>query len=463
MAGSQYINIMKKEICLLAALSIILSGCEEKEYIPKFEDFQGLRITEVAANADKPGAHSWVEIQNTSDRDINLYGVGLYLSDGQSQGKEISMIADKSIKAGHRMVLSTADYSLSEGISSDSDFELVLGMSADKNVVDKFDKEELGLNGPTSKYGSYQELPEGSGEWKITTQATRRIRNFDAKPNGVWVWSTHMDKWIADDFAVLKQMKKLGYDHILLNYNAFDDAAKAVKARQIIAKAKEVGIIVHAWMQVFCENKTWINPVEDIGFGEGRYKQEEFDRIIAKAHRYIDEFDVSGIHLDYIRFSGSGFNQAHRWNFSNGVTGEGAINEFCRQLRESIDARADGVIVSAALMVGGSAVYYYGQNPSEMGKYIDILMPMAYKYYQNNTYDDSWLSGTCNKFAKASDAQVWPGIQTYTYPEGAAGEVGMTPEMVLADAQVVRNTDCSGVVLFRYALGEFPDLSEFWE
>lgn len=66
-------------------------------------------------------------------------------------------------------------------------------------------------------------------------------------------------------------------------------------------------------------------------------------------------------------------------------------------------------------------------------------------------------------FQQASDAQVWPGIQTYTYPEGAAGEVGMTPEMVLADAQVVRNTDCSGVVLFRYALGEFPDLSEFWE
>ena len=457
---------MKKEICLLTVLGIILSGCEEKEYIPKLADFQGLRITEVAANADKPGAHSWVEIQNTSSRDINLYGVGLYLSDGQSQGKEISMIADKSIKAGHRMVLSTADYSLSEGISSDSDFELVLGMSADKDIVDSFNKDELGLNGQTGRYGSYQEIPEGSGEWKITSQATRRMKNIDAKPNAIWVWSTHMDKWIANDFAELKRLKGLGYDHVLLNYYSFDEPTRAVKARQIIAKAREVGMLVHAWLQVFNEGGNWVNPVEDLGFREGRYKQEEYDRIIDKANGYIDDFGVDGIHLDYIRFPGTGFNQAHRWSFDNGVTGEGAITEFCKQLRESLDARADGVMITAALMSQNNPIYYYGQNAAEMGKYLDVLMPMAYKYYSSHNNDDAWLRSVCDRFLKASEAsgaQVWAGIQTYCYQAGVAGEIEMTPDQVMADARVVRGTDCSGIVLFRYDLGDFPDLNEFWK
>ncbi|MEE0979390.1 MAG: family 10 glycosylhydrolase, partial [Muribaculaceae bacterium] len=41
-----------------------------------------------------------------------------------------------------------------------------------------------------------------------------------------------------------------------------------------------------------------INPIENLGDGTGRYKQEEIDRIIAKTNRYIDEFDVDGIHMD---------------------------------------------------------------------------------------------------------------------------------------------------------------------
>lgn len=460
------LDILKFMRRLFFALIIpvaFLVGCSDKEYVPKFEDFQGLVITEVAANADKADVHSWVEIMNTSGRDIKLRGVGLYLSVGSLSGEKISAADGVTLKAGHRLVLSTEDNTLTRGISSESDFYLVLGMAADKDVVDRFDRDGLGLAGPTARYGSYQEMPEGSGKWEMTAQATRRISNYDAKPNGVWLWSTHMFKWIENDFAVMKQMKQSGYDHVLLNYNAFDKPENEAETRRFITKAKELGLKTHAWMQVFCENKTWINPVEDIGFGEGRYKQEEYDRIIAKANRYIDAFDVDGIHLDYIRFSGSGYNQAHRWNFSNGVTGVGAITEFCRQLRESVDARAEGVILSAALMSGDRMQYLYGQDPTAIGKYIDILMPMVYKYYASNTLDDEWMRSTCNRFTSASDAQVWAGIQTYTYPEGAQGEVGMTPSMVLSDAQVVRSTDCSGMVLFRYNLGEFPDVSEFWK
>jgi hypothetical protein len=109
-------------------------------------------------------------------------------------------------------------------------------------------------------------------------------------------------------------------------------------------------------------------------------------------------------------------------------------------------------------------IYYYAQDPAEMGKYIDVFMPMVYKYYNNGTtYNDSWMVSTCNGFTQASKAQVWAGIQTYKYQSGVSGEIGMTPEEVLADATVIKNTDCSGVVLFRYALGSYPDLSTLWD
>ena len=461
-SSSYYIIDMKKLLSVIA-IALLAAGCSETWGPAKFKDFDGLIITEVAANADKTQTDSWVEILNTTPREISLSGLAIYLSDDESKGEEITILDDVVAAPYSRLVLSTADYTLLKGVSSKSNFEIVLGMSADKDIVDRFSRDRDASPAATPKYGSYQRIPEVGGEWVVTNQATRRIKNYDAKPNGIWVWSTHMDQWIADDFAVLRQMKQMGYDHILLNYNSFDDPTKAGKALEIIEVAKEIGVKVHAWMQVFCENKVWINPIEDIGFGEGRYKQEEFDRIIAKANRYIDDFDVDGLHLDYIRFSGSGKNMAANNNYNNGVTASGAITEFCRQLRESLDSRPEGVMVSAAMMTGSDVLHYYGQDPEQMGKYIDVFMPMVYKYYTNYSYNDAWMRSTCATFTGASKAQVWAGIQTYTYPVAGGGEVGMTPEQVLADAEVIRSTDCTGLVLFRYALGSFPDLNGFWD
>lgn len=449
------------KITLLFLLALLASGCADKVQKQGPEDYTGLIITEVAANADKSAA-SWVEIYNSSSHDIRLSGLGLYLTDAQNTGEEITIMDDVVAKAGQRLVFSTSDMTLMKGLSSDADFKIVLGKSAEADVLDSFSRDADASAVTTQKYGSYQRIPEDGDDWKVTIQATRRMENFDAKPNGIWVWSTHMDQWIADDFKVLKDMKKLGYDHILLNYNSFDDPAKADKARQIIAASKEQGVKVHAWMQVFCENKTWINPIENLGDGTGRYKQEEFDRIIAKANRYIDDFDVDGIHMDYIRFSGSGVNIANKNNYSNGVTACGAITEFCRQIRASLDSRLEGVILSAAMMTGSNVQYYYGQEASDMGKYIDILMPMVYKYYPNTTYDDSWMRGTCSQFTQASDAQVWAGIQTYTHLPGSQDVKGMSASEIRADSEVIRSTKCSGVVMFRYALGEFPDVNNLW-
>lgn len=451
-----------KKILFLLSFAAIMSGCKEKMPSPSGGDFSGLKITEVAPNAEKGRTDSWVEICNSTSGDINLTGLDLYISDSTSDGEVLTIMDDMTIRAGERLVFSTADYSLIRGFSSADDFELVLGKSATEGIVDRFSRSNQGKGQPTVRFGSYQRIPESGDEWVVSTHATKRIRNYEAKPNGIWVWSSHMDQWIADDFKVLKELKQKGYDHILLNYNSFDDAAKAPKARQIIAEAKKVDMKVHAWMQVFRENNTWVNPIENLGNGYGRYKQEEFDRIIAKANWYIDEFDVDGIHLDYVRFSGVGANLANSNNYLDGVTAVGAITEFCKQLRESIDSRLEGVVISAAMMPE-SGTYYYGQDAYLMGQYIDILMPMAYRYYANKTNTEAWFKGVCNSFANTTTAQVWPGVQTYKHKPNSEDVVGMDAAGVLADAQAVKDTPCTGIVYFRFALGEFPDVNDFWE
>lgn len=452
---------MMKKILLFISIVACAAGCNDK--MPEADgDYTGLIITEVAANADKNRTDSWIEIYNSSSKEIALTGLDVLVSDGGSEWEPLTIMEGKTIRAGERLVFSTSDYGLIRGFRSDEDFEIVLGKSATEGVVDRFSRAKDAEGKSTARFGSYQRIPEVGGDWTVTSQSTRRIHNYDAKPTGIWVWSSHMDQWIADDFKVLKEMKQKGYDHVLLNYNAFDDPAKVPKARQIIAAAKEVDLKIHAWMQVFRENNTWVNPIENLGNGYGRYKQEEFDRIIAKANWYIDEFDVDGIHLDYVRFSGVGANLANSNNYKDGVTAVGAITEFCRQLRNSIDSRLEGVIISAAMMPD-SGPYYYGQDAYEMGKYVDILMPMAYRYYANNTNSDSWFKGVCNTFANTTTTQVWPGVQTYKHKPSSEDVIGMDAASILADALDVKDTKCTGIVYFRFALGEYPDMNEFWK
>ena len=69
---------------LILLLVILTVGCKDKIHVPSAADFEGVIITEVAANADKPATDSWVEIYNTSSHDISLAGLGLYVFDGES-------------------------------------------------------------------------------------------------------------------------------------------------------------------------------------------------------------------------------------------------------------------------------------------------------------------------------------------------------------------------------------------
>lgn len=448
---------MKNFKLFLSALALvaIVTGCKEEPDPFAVEAFQGVFMNEVAAHDEIKDGASWVELINTSDKDVDLSKFNIFLSDEYFDGRVLSDLSGKVIKAGEKMVLSTEDESLRNGFASDANFTLVLGMAADKGVLDKFEKGELKK---LPVVGSYQRLPDGSGEWTHTPAASKgrdnRVLSLEnTKPNAMWLWSSHSGSWVEDDGKIMKEIKDSGIDHILLNFSAFEKN-KLTTTKKFLELAAENDLMIHVWMQAFYQGG-WVSPVDD---ANNRYKQELFDVIVAEAKMYVEEYGAQGIHLDYIRFGGT----AYKHNPSREVTAVGAVNECCRQVREGIDASADGVILSAAMMAESNAGYYYGQEPGQMNKYIDIFMPMIYRYHAHGVkYNDDWCKNAARLFTMQGKSQVWAGITTYEY-EGESVK-SLPAEEIRADAEVFLDTDCTGVVLFRYGLGTYPDLNDLWE
>ena len=439
----------------------LLLGCnpsnpeEGKGIDPKQE---GLILNEIAAHDEfdeRDNIATWVEILNPTAEEISLDGLGLFLSDEYFNGQNIAKLSGK-LSPGERKVLSTEDESLRIGFASDKPFTLVLGPDK-KNAVDTYEKKEsdpsLGM------FASWQRIPDGSGEWRKLTYSSPGGENKVFKleetlPNAVWAWGSHMSDLLDNDAAKLRNLKNLGYDHLVLNAAAFDTKNYRQQAIRITHLAYEIGITIHAWIQCFNdgrpENNGWFSPIDDVN---KCYIEEEYQKIRDNARRYIEDYGVKGIHLDYIRFGGS----ASKHNHSAEVNSVGAVNKCCREIREICDSFEEGLVASAALMPEVNSAYAYGQEPAQMAKWIHILMPMIYRYGSYNFSDKSFKS-TSNWFAEQAEiggGVSWSGIQTYD-----ASTHGMTAEGIRRDIDLMAETKARGIVLFRYQLGTFPDVKD---
>lgn len=414
--------------------------------------WNGLLINEIAAN-DQADAETWVEILNSGSAAIDLTGLGLYITDEYFKNQSIWQAAEgQKLEAGDRLVLSTADESLRTGISSAAQFVLKLGVK--DTSLDEFDRDKT-FAAPSYARGSYQRVPDGSETWKNLTYDSRGKENYifdikDFKSNAVWCWSSHIPDMMDNDAAKLKNMKKLGYDHILLNFAAFNPY-NLNNTLPFLDKCDELEIQVHAWLQCFYQNGGWISPVDD---DNKCYREDVYERIRSDARNYIENFGVKGLHLDYIRFGGT----ASKHNVSAEVNSIGAVNRCCRELRELCDSFGEGLVTSAALMPEPNTEYAYAQSPSQMGKYIHILMPMLYRYSYG------WSNARCKELTNwfvnnGGGAEVWAGITTYTGND-SGGVTGMSAEAMRKDIDIFMDSKAKGLVLFRYGLGTFPDVND---
>ncbi len=277
-----------------------------------------------------------------------------------------------------------------------------------------------------------------------------QVKEEKVNRNALWVWSTHMHELPLQEYA------DKGFGHVLLNDAAFDKFDEE-EVFDFARRCKEVGIKPHIWFHCYGKNRKWTYPVNEETM---TVDQSYYDDMVSRAVKYI-KGGFEGIHLDYIRFAGN----AYKYNCpETGLNAVWLVTECCRQMSQAVKAVNPDAIMSAALMPETNAEELYGQRPSEMSQWIDVLMPMIYRYgYFGQDKSIEWVEEVTRWFMDNSGgAEVWVGVQTYTVNNEDDTPIPMDAEGIISDCEDIKRFGADGVVLFRHGLGEFPDMNQFW-
>lgn len=169
------------------------------------------------------------------------------------------------------------------------------------------------------------------------------------------------------------------------------------------------------------------------------------DRLINYISDISNNYNVDGIHLDYVRYSGVEKYGNAAWQQPGGA--EAAVNtitSFVQQVKNNIKPT---IKLSAAVMPEGATNgYTYGQDYEQLAKYVDYLVPMIYKGNYNKT--TAWIGETTSKIkALSGNKTIVAGLQTY-YSD--SNPHGIPRDELQNDINTAIGSGASGFVLFRY-------------
>lgn len=210
----------------------------------------------------------------------------------------------------------------------------------------------------------------------------------DGKHYGYWVYASDMYN------LNLSELQCCGVSDIFLNYGAFNRYNQS-DVETWISQANNHEIKIHIWTQIFFDGG-WVRPVKN-----GAVNQEFFDNKTAELVKYANVKGVSGIHYDYLRFSGSAY---YNNTAEQNPGGMEAITLFVNQSTTAIRNVNPNIVISAALM---PEIDYlapgYGDNYTEISRYMDAIIPMVYtgNFRQNAT----WVRETTNGLLKIPKVQ----------------------------------------------------------
>ena len=264
-------------------------------------------------------------------------------------------------------------------------------------------------------------------------KASKKTYKVKVKPvaptnNGMWLFGKDMKS------VNLKTLQKNGFKHVILNFKAIELYGKS-GVEKWIKQAKQYGVKVHLWMQVFYSGGKWQNPVSG-----GKIKYSLINSKVKEAKKYAKVKGVAGVHFDYVRYPGN----AH--NYKNSVK---AVNTFIKKATKAVHKVNKKLIVSAAVMPEPSGMKtYYGQDIPTMGKYLDAIVPMVYKgNYHAGTKWIKWVTQTFKKQSKK--AKIWTGLQSY---RSDASLAKIPSKELMGDARAAASGGANGIILFRYGL-----------
>ena len=310
-----------------------------------------------------------------------------------------------------------------------------LGSKSYNRVTDSNGVASLPIGLAVGKYTFNLEfVGEGNIQSSSLSVAIEVVKTPAPATNGYGYWVFGADMKNVD----LNSLASKGTTDLFLNYYAIETHGKTA-VESWIAKASNLGIRVHIWMQSFNDGE-WINPVKD-----GQVNQKYFNEKIAEAESYAAVKGVAGIHLDYLRYPGNAYKT---------TGGTEAINTFVKQIVSAIRAVNPNLIISAALMPECDDLkYYYGQDYDVISKYMDAVLPMVYK--GNYEAGSAWITSTSKWFVEHSKgAKVWTGLQGY---ESDSHVVPLPSAEIKHDAEAALKGKSDGVIIFRWGVTNFVD------
>lgn len=310
-------------------------------------------------------------------------------------------------------------------------FSVVAVSAADEQVSTE---DMLSVDDNNETYGNYSSSIDNDEDNSVLTENDANPLNDDNSTHfGYWAWSTDVPTLNFTDLS------SHGVTDIFLNYYAFQRFNESV-VESLALTAKENGINVHIWAQIFKDSEFWTRPVDR----NGNVNYEAFDRKTAELEYYASVKGIAGIHYDYLRFSGSEYYNNTAWQNPGGKE---AITYFVKKSTEAIRKINPDLIISAAIMPEPDSLErIYGVEYSEISKYMDVIIPMVYR--GNFKQDTAWV-GQITKFFidNSSGSTVWTGLQGYVDDDNMDK---FLPEVQMKiDGNTALDAGAKGVIVFK--------------
>lgn len=135
-----------------------------------------LVINEICGKQDPDD--DWMELYNGTSSSLDLGGFKIIKTDEEGQSETIYTFPEgKKIASNGYLVIATLTGELQAGISNKKEVAIEL-VSKDGKSIDKFDRDvNIGKDISHDLGGSYARIPDGTGDWKVVTTATRGTKN----------------------------------------------------------------------------------------------------------------------------------------------------------------------------------------------------------------------------------------------------------------------------------------------
>ncbi|WP_323736471.1 right-handed parallel beta-helix repeat-containing protein [Methanosphaera sp. ISO3-F5] len=190
--------------------------------------------------------------------------------------------------------------------------------------------------------------------------------------------------------ALVKRWVKAGITDVYVQAKASTD--ETANLRKTISLCKNTNIRVHAWVICF-RNKN----------GKFDVSTTQQNRIKNFIRKVININGVDGVSLDYVRYSG----------LNPSIVKPKVITNFVKSVHTIVKKHDENMIVSASLFAEkGGTVKYYGQDYAALSPYLDVMLPMTYRYSYKASRN--WIKEATQYIVDRSPySQVVSVVQTY--------------------------------------------------